>query len=230
MVKQNKKGGAISLEHNSVLVLKSSFAKMNEFQMKIRNSVLKPYYAHEAAEGRFIFLDKGKIAKMLQQIAVDTIMQIDENGTLSYEEKIVQWPGYKYTHFVLETMSCTVRGHEKQGWMHTARCDILRYCFCQENERELLVYDIPFELLKEWFFKDNLFKRYYSTITNEINRTECKKVPIDDIMMNIKGCQSFLIRINEDERISIRNICLWPCGINFNEIWVNSCQEKGRCF
>lgn len=163
-------------------------------QKKYRKKLLKPFYLNKAHEGRFVFVDKGSIADVLQrEYAVDTIMQINDELVKSIEEKIVNWPGYKYTHYTLEIMSCTVPGREKTGWMHYGKSDILLYCFVQENET-IEAHAIPFQKLKEWFFKNDHYLNYRSTITKQINRTECKLVPITDVFDNVPGCKKIYIK------------------------------------
>jgi len=172
---------------------------MNQFQIddkkqkEYRNKLLKPFYLIKSHEGRFVFVDKGKLADILQkEYAVDTIMQINHELVKSIEEKIVNWPGYKYTNYALEIMSCTVPGREKQGWMHYGKCDILLYCFLQENET-IEAHAIPFNKLQDWFFNNDNYTKYKSTITEQINHTECKLVPVKDVFNNVPGCKIIII-------------------------------------
>ena len=102
----------------------NEFIQDNSWQIKIRNRILEPYYESISHNKRFIFVDKGKLAEKLQrEMAIDTIIQLKNNGVLGIEEKIVRWPGYKYQNYTLEIMSCTMPGHEKKGWMYYATCD-----------------------------------------------------------------------------------------------------------
>jgi hypothetical protein len=167
----------------------NQFQIYDKKQKEYRNKLLKPFYLEKSHEGRFVFVDKGKIADILQkEYAVDTIMQINHELVKSIEEKIVNWPGYKYTNYTLEIMSCTVPGREKQGWMHYGKCDILLYCFVQENET-IEAHAIPFEKLQTWFFNNDNYLKYKSTITEQINHTECKLVLIKDVFDNVPGCK-----------------------------------------
>lgn len=167
------------------------FEKDDSFQRDIRNKLLKPFYQEKTHESRFVFCDKGKLADILQrELSVDTIMQLPENRIYGVEEKIVRWPGYNYDRYTLEIMSCTVPGREKQGWMHYSKADLLLYCFVQKDG-SLEAHAIPFQKLKKWFFENDNYKKYTSTLTNQINKTECKKVPIADVFKFVHGCKIF---------------------------------------
>lgn len=169
---------------------------MNEFHRDAtwsrqkRDEYLKPHYRKRSEEGRFVFCDKGDLARELQMSAVDTVMQGAAGRVWAVEEKIVRWPGRQYTAFALETWSCTVPGREKQGWMYTAKCDVLLYCFEQADD-SLLCHAIPFLQLQEWFFADDHFKRYSLSRTKQINRTECRIIPIRDVLANVTDCKKF---------------------------------------
>lgn len=161
----------------------------NDWSHRKRDEYLKPHYITHSEEGRFVFCDKGDLAKELQQAAVDTIMQGEEGRIWAIEEKIVRWKGRRYTALALETWSCTVPGRERQGWMYTAKCDVLLYCFEQEDG-SLLCYAIPFGKLQYWFFDNSHFEQYPTTQTKQINHSECRVVPIDDVL-SIGGCKCF---------------------------------------
>ncbi len=162
------------------------FETDNTFQLAKRDRYLKPFYQKRSEEGRFVFMDKGNLATILQrEFAVDTIMQKAGGLAIGVEEKIVRWPGHEYTAFVLETWSCTVPGHERQGWMRTARCDFLLYAF-EQQDGSLKVYVIPFRELQTWFFANDHHLTYSPTRTKQINRTECRVVPIADVLANVR--------------------------------------------
>jgi hypothetical protein len=174
----------------------SVFTYDNNWQINKRNCLLKPFYSKRAFEGRFIFCDKGKLANILQrEMAVDTILQVKENRVYSIEEKIVRWKGYHYSNYTLETYSCTVPGREKKGWMYYGKCDLLLYCFEQEDG-SLEAHGIPFARLQVWFFSDDNYKKYKTTVTEQINHTECRVVPIGDVFRHVVGCKKFMINSN----------------------------------
>lgn len=158
---------------------------MSEFENDLKYSEeqrqkLKDFYSIKAYEGRYIFVNKecSDISKILQENAVDTILQLSDKKEIYIEEKIVRWKGKKYTGFTLETESCTVEGHEKDGWMKYGKFDYLLYGFTQEN-KSIIIYIIPFQKLKVWFW-DN-YDKYPITVTEQINKTKCRIVDIKDV-------------------------------------------------
>jgi hypothetical protein len=175
----------------------SHFSDDDHWQREKRDTILKPFYLKKSMEGRFIFADKGRLSDLLQrEMAVDTLLQVSGNGVLAIEEKIVRWPkrGYKYTAYTLELMSCTKRGREKKGWMYYALCDVLFYCFVQADGVSLEAHAIPFPKLKAWFFEGDRYLKYTSTITEQINASECKVVPIDEVWRGVSGCKKFTLK------------------------------------
>ena len=159
----------------------NDFHRDDAWQKSVRGALLVPgFYKQYAQEGRYVFIDKGRLAKTLQKrYAVDTIYQDVEGGAVCIEEKIVRWPGYQYRSFCLETDSCTVPGHESQGWMHYGEADYLLYCFHQETD-SLSCYLIDFKKLQEWFWSiSETFSDFY--MKNTLNKTKGKVVPIADV-------------------------------------------------
>ena len=56
-----------------------------------------------------------------------------------------------YTHWkdlFLETWSCSVRGYEQKGWMHSSEAEILLWCQCSLNEDWLDCFPYPFSRLE----------------------------------------------------------------------------------
>jgi hypothetical protein len=188
----------------------STFFSDNNWQRKIRDGLLKPFYQKFSQEGRFVFADKGEFATLIQkELAVDTIVQGRDNTALAIEEKIVRWKGRRYSAYTLETMTCTVPGRERKGWMHYAKCDYLLYCFEQEDG-SVEAHMIPFAPLQKWFFAN--VDRYRSTVTEQINKTECKIVSIADVWENVKGCKSYTIRPKSLYEVFIEPL-LRPLGL-----------------
>lgn len=172
------------------------YTRDDDFQKGIRNKILEPYYEKISYKSRFVFVDKGKLAERLQrEMAIDTIIQLKNYGILGIEEKIVRWPGYPYTNYTLETWSCTVPGREKKGWMYYATCDYLFYCFVQEGNNSLYLHPLPFPKLKTWFFANNRFENFKSSITEQLNKTEARIVPISDVWNAIPECKGKAIYI-----------------------------------
>ena len=163
---------------------------MNDFraddvwQKRQRDEILAPsFYKKYTSDGRFVFIDKGRLATILQKrYAVDTIAQSKKDGSaVCIQEKIVRWPGYTLPYFCLETESCTVPGHESPGWMHYCEADYLVYCFAQECG-DLLCYLIEFSPLQNWFLPiASSFKRFAMETKN---RTSGALVPIRSVQDN----------------------------------------------
>jgi hypothetical protein len=144
----------------------------------MRDTVLAPgfYHSHSLC-GRYVFMDKGRLASLIQKrSAVDTILQHRDGSAVCIEEKIVRWPGYRYTCYCLETRSCTVIGHESPGWMCYGEADYLLYCFAQEDDT-LEAHLIDFPRLKAWFWPlEDSFETFQMEDT--VNHTFGRKVPI----------------------------------------------------
>jgi hypothetical protein len=154
---------------------------------RMRDEILKPsFYGRYSCDGRYVFIDKGRLATLLQKrYAVDTIVQGKEGAAICIEEKIVRWPkrDEPYTAFTLETRSCTVPGRETPGWMQYGKADYLLYCFANRDETTLRCYLIDFAALQKWFW--GRYFIYPETITEQINHTECRVVPIDHVEAHV---------------------------------------------
>lgn len=172
----------------------NNFTTDDNWQREVRNNILAPYYKSVSHESRFVFLDKGKLADKLQrEFAIDTIIQGKNNAVFGIEEKIVRWPGYTYSAYTLEIMSCSVPGRERKGWMYTATCDFLFYCFVQADGKSIVAHMIPFQKLQKWFFENERYQAYRSNFTDQINKTETKIVPIKDVWQAIPECKKRFI-------------------------------------
>ncbi len=161
----------------------SRFHDDDNAQKAVRDAVLGPgFYGPFSLDGRYVFIDKGRLATILQKrFAVDTILQRTNGAATCIEEKIVRWPGKEYTAIVLETKSCTVPGHESDGWMVYGQADWLNYVMCQENGN-LLCHIIDFQKLKERFWER--VDSFSETITKQHNKTACRVVPLDWVRAN----------------------------------------------
>jgi hypothetical protein len=159
----------------------NDFHRDNEWQREQRDKILAPgFYGRYATEGRYVFIDKGRLADILQKrFAVDTVCQGKNGLAVGIEEKIVRWPGYQYACFCLETKSCTVPGHESPGWMFYSEADFLLYCFQMENG-DLDSWLIDFPKLQQWFWpRETAFEEF--RMHNTINKTVGRKVPIKEV-------------------------------------------------
>lgn len=166
----------------------AQFQRDDEWSRKMRDRILvESFYGRYATDGRYVLLDKGRLASLLQRrFQVDTIMQGKGGTVVGIEEKIVRWnPKYStpYTRFALETMSCTVPGRESDGWMKYGQADYLLYCFSNAAEDELDCHLIDFQRLKEWFWPR--IARWKPSRTEQINQSECRLVPILEVRSGV---------------------------------------------
>lgn len=156
----------------------NDFERDNAWQLQVRDRFLAPFYGRYSLEGRYVFVDKGRCARLIQKrMAVDTIAQSRRGGAVCIEEKIVR---REYPCFFLETESCTKPGHESSGWMTYAEADYLLYCFETASGSALKCYLIDFPALKEWFWKEHgRFRRHQMRGT--LNETAGQLVPIHEV-------------------------------------------------
>jgi hypothetical protein len=168
----------------------STFVVKNEWQIRQRNTILKPFFYDRYFPGKYRFLDSNNPAERY----ADTLVQMSDGTVLKVEEKIVHWPMDKftkqprewaYTAFALETWTCTTPGWERQGWMHTSTADILIYAFSvPKSEIGLDCYTMNMQPLKQWFWSVGE-DAWAITRTDESNHTECRVVPIADVTANV---------------------------------------------
>lgn len=178
----------------------NDFTDDNAWQREVRDRVLAPgFYGSYALNGRFVFMDKGRFATILQKrFAVDTIVQGRKGEAIAIEEKIVRFPrhGNPHTAFFLETESCTVEGHHSPGWMTYAEADYLLYCFHQPDD-SLDSWLIDFQKLQDWFWPND--SRFPRSVMSTKNRTAGRVVPIAEVRANVP-CWHRIIRAPEAER------------------------------
>lgn len=166
------------------------FRSDDAWQREVRDAILVPQLYQARASGRFVLMDKGRLSTMVQRrMAIDTITQARDGGALGIEEKIVRWPGYRYTAYCLETESCTVPGHESAGWMQYGDADYLLYCFqleCGGLDCDL----IQFQRLRDWFWP--LEETFPVFQMQSQNRTRGRKVPIAQVKASVPVTSFFL--------------------------------------
>lgn len=165
----------------------NDFDRDNAWQRQKRDEILAPgFYGRYSLRGRYVFIDKGRLAGILQKrYAVDTILQAHDGRAICIEEKIVRWPksGRPHTAFALETDSCTKPGYESPGWMRYGKADYLLYAF-ETSEGDLDCYVIHFPKLQAWFetVEEN-YPRFGPLPTK--NATQGRVVPIADVEQNV---------------------------------------------
>lgn len=140
-----------------------------------REKFLRPFYELHFSSFEFVDAD------------VDTIAVGRKSGkTFRIEEKLIRPPHslVRFQNFLLETMSCTVPGHEREGWMVTSTADLLLYGFCGHGELTMDVHILDMPALKAWFWpRCDLFESHE---TEQINRTRVSKVPFGVIPREIR--------------------------------------------
>src|SRR5262249_49080294 len=103
----------------------NDFHRDNDWQRRGRNEILVPYYRKAALEGRYVHIDRGRLATVLQkQFAVDSIIQ-GTNGTAFFiEEKFVRWPGYQYKCLPWKRKAAPFPAANRMAGWSTARLTI----------------------------------------------------------------------------------------------------------
>lgn len=164
------------------------FAANDKWQIAMRDAILVPCFYQIRFRNNFELISPNdERAKG----GCDTIA-----GGKRIDEKIVQWPGKNkgeprdepYDAFALETMSCTVEGRERVGWMISNTVDYILYCFASLDDDQLDCYLIDFPTLHNWFFwvlsqDQQAWPRW---ISEQVNHTECRVVPITDVTSNVR--------------------------------------------
>jgi hypothetical protein len=180
----------------------SRFDDDNAGQKRVRDLVIGPgLYGPFSQDGRYVYIDKGRLATILQkQFAVDTIVQSTNGSAVCIEEKIVRWPGYRYESLTLETKSCTIPGYEADGWMSYGQADILNYAMCQ-RDGNVEVTLIPFQKLQAAFWPN--VDNFKETVTSQHNRTACRVVPLKWISQHV-GYWQRLIHATPDGALAVR--------------------------
>ena len=147
---------------------------------------LKELYRNEAFEGRFTFVEKGDGYKsqgslnIQTEFGIDTIFQTSDKESVLVEEKFRK---QLRDDIVVETLSCSVEGREKDGWIHTSKADFLNYVM-DDGDGTLHCYIMSMKELREFFFKNE--NRYPKRNTTQINRTVFCPIPIKDLEQNIQ--------------------------------------------
>jgi hypothetical protein len=163
----------------------ADFDRDNAWQKNLRDTILAPaFYDRFSVRGRYVFIDKGRLATTLQKrFAVDTIVQGKDGAALCIEEKIVRWPGYAYDAFCLETDSCTMPGRESPGWMRYGQADFLLYCFAQPDD-SLICHLIDFPKLQAWFVPREASLPRFGPLRT-LNASAGRKAPISQVRRDV---------------------------------------------
>ncbi len=158
----------------------------DEEQRAKRDAVLKPGFYERYFPGCYIFLDKGPLALFLQkERGLDTIVCKRDGVVAGIQEKIIRWKGRELERFFLETMSCTVKGHESPGWMRTSQAEFLLYCFTTADG-DLDCWLIDLGALQRWFWpREQEFEPHRMEGDEHPNHALGRKVPIELVRANV---------------------------------------------
>ena len=166
---------------------KNNFWADDEWQRQKRDKYLSGFYGKFSRDGRYVYIEKSRCSTLMQKrLAVDTIVQSRRGGSECVEEKIVRAREKPLTAFCLETESCTVAGHESDGWMKYGEADYLMYCFEVETSLDLDCYLMEFQPLKAWFWAQDI-ERFHRHVMPTLNRTASRLVPVVEVARNIKA-------------------------------------------
>lgn len=166
-----------------------------------RDLLYVPFYEVTAFKGRFTLINKSCASMQIQKQGVDTTFQVSHDESVLREEKLVRWKGRAYTRIFCETDSCTVPGHESEGWMRYTIADELFYGLVQEDEQSVDAYLIKeFQKFKSWFWEMyevrkhsiSLQERYPESTNSYENRTRGVLVYITDVIQVAKVERFFI--------------------------------------
>ena len=186
----------------------------------LREKYLLEWY-QDIAEGGIVKTISGKkgCAVFMQKKSIDTIMW-REGEAICFEEKFDFRQPKPRENFALETQSCTVQGHESDGWMKTAESDYLVYAF--EEYYGLDVYLMDFKKLRKWFWKEDRYKSFRRYVMpNTINHTEVY-LPSRYLVAKAMGKRARRFLILSDG--VYRKIP--PCTISTQQYWEDMVQVR----
>lgn len=153
----------------------SNCLKVESESMKI----LMPLFEFSWSDnGRFVTIEKGNLAKELQQTYGDVFTNL--NGRVHAIEIKSEW------HFTgnlfLETWS---NYNVNPGWLFKLKSDWLFYHFLENNT----LYIIDFNELRKWTNNDNLirFREVQQKKYTQFNNTRGRIVPIDILRNELKN-------------------------------------------
>ena len=168
-----------------------SFASDNYWSKKM-DVVLSDYWKHLAFEGRYIFTN----SKMLQQtLGIDVIIQLGSNDKeITIDTKHSRG---SFDAVLLEAMSCTVKGKEKEGWgikeegrpdyiMHVMH-DLCKGCnlncsTCEYTASHITkAFITSAEGILQWYrplFFSKQLSSFKSFTTEQLNRTHGHIIPL----------------------------------------------------
>lgn len=121
----------------------TSYEECNKIEAAAWKDLL-PMLQSKSFEGRFVFTDKGRLSKILQETVGDVVYN-DRRGSL-WAVELKSEESNRWGNLFLETWSN--RSKFNPGWMFKSDADMLWYYFLKEK----LLYIFHFPELKKWAF------------------------------------------------------------------------------
>lgn len=136
--------------------------------------ILTPFIRARSFDGRFVLIEKGRLATELQKSVGDAMLTGTDGKLWAVEVKAEE--SNRHQNLFLETWSNLSR--YTPGWMVTLNTDLLLYHFIREDE----LYVANFQRIKEWAFKSREIYSYperKQSKYDQLNDTWGRCVPID---------------------------------------------------
>ncbi len=180
------------------------YTEKNDWQIRLRDRYIKPFYEQTCKDAKYVFVDGNArpdtCSYYLQKnVGMDTFAMTSKGTSSAIDEKIDKH--YGSPNFMIETESCTVEGHKKEGWIYYSLIDLLFYAFVLPEEKGLDLYIIHFRPFQTWFIQtwmpangNNIKKNHIMPDT--LNHTKCMKVPIREVTRAMRNTRRFLITRN----------------------------------
>lgn len=113
---------------------------------------LRSFLAERCDDGRYVVIDKGPLAPVVQQIAGDLCMEVAGRTWFAELKSEERHTGNIFVEIFSNRCLATRNGHAEYGmtpgWSVTNRADLLLYHFLDKD----VLYVIDFYRFKRWFF------------------------------------------------------------------------------
>lgn len=152
--------------------------------------ILQPFLRERSQDGALVFIEKGPLAKSLQQTIGDAVMTDKNGGFRSVEIKAERENRHGnlfleiWSNRNLEDRVSHAKVGSNPGWMIKLRADLLLYHFINNDE----LYVIDFFRLKRWAFRDRRifsFPERGETQSSQRNDTWGRCVPIETLVREV---------------------------------------------
>lgn len=181
----------------------NEFKRDDEWQQRLATRFLDPFYRKNGWH-----ITRYPSGHPMQRMHVD--VTLTKNGEeRRIDEKIMRGlrKGGAAEKVNLETWSCSVPGIEKRGWCHPEEANRSTHLFaCHAEEVSEISPDswkrvtfldciyIPFPPLRQWFWEQGE-ERWERFVSEQLNHSIARKVPIEDIVAANLGLKRFQIDI-----------------------------------